>query len=187
MFWGKGEWAKYKEWLTRQAFVDHDLSPTAKNAFVVVLWHINQDTLGWALKVGTIATALGKSIRHARRMITELEARSYVTRSPRSGHSNFYQVPPSSVLAWRATSDARFGAKGASQVEYLGISGNGGRICPPRGGGRADKSVRGGRTNLSGVRVTKPIKLTGEVELSLNRMAARVNGGGPMTDDGGGA
>jgi len=61
MFWGKGEWAKYKEWLTRQAFVDHDLSPTAKNAFVVVLWHINQDTLGWALKVGTIATALGKS------------------------------------------------------------------------------------------------------------------------------
>jgi hypothetical protein len=91
--WQKGEFEAWREAASRGALADPQISPAAKSAFHFILWHVNRQSGGWALKVESIAAGIAMSGRHTRRGVTELESHGYLKREPRPGHSNFYVIP----------------------------------------------------------------------------------------------
>jgi hypothetical protein len=82
----------WKEAAWRRVISDPRVSHAATRIFGFILCHVNQDTGGWALCVGTIVAGLGASIgeRHVRRCIAELVEYGHLRLEPRPGHANFY-------------------------------------------------------------------------------------------------
>jgi len=130
--WEKGEWIRFKEWLTRQALADPVLSPSAVKAYIFILSHINKRTLQWKLCNKTIAKEIGKSVRQVRRATSELERRGYLGRASQPGCAHVYRIarPSEALLASLASSEGPRRRRVPSQVIDSGM-GYGGHPCPP--------------------------------------------------------